>query len=92
VVLRHFFFANELKKYIKFISGTFSLQASSGAPLPFTDWTLSGDDREFFTINLVAPLASGQEYHISVNFVGILNNDGFGFFRSIYFDENLDTQ
>jgi len=79
--------------YNLFISKEVNLyQAFNGEPLPLIDWTIATDDTEFLTINLDSPLTSGQEYHIDIKYVGILNNDGIGFFRNPYTDENQNLR
>ncbi|XP_065344833.1 aminopeptidase N-like [Cloeon dipterum] len=66
-------------------------QDTTGLVVPVIDWNLVTDDRHFLTINLAESLLSGQEYHLNINFTGILNSEGYGFFRSRTTDENGNT-
>ncbi|KAL7638670.1 UNVERIFIED_CONTAM: hypothetical protein RMT77_011242 [Armadillidium vulgare] len=49
-------------------------------------------DRQFYVAHLKEPLKRGQNYIISIDFVGFLNKDLDGFYRSSYKDENGNTR
>jgi hypothetical protein len=45
------------------------------------------DPRQFFIIKLDEKLSSGQTINVSIGFLGELNDDLSGFYRSSYFEE-----
>ena len=45
------------------------------------------DPRQFFIIKLLKPLERGLTIKVSIGFLGNLNDDLSGFYRSSYFDE-----
>jgi hypothetical protein len=45
------------------------------------------DPRQFFIVKLAETLVPGQQIRISIGFLGNLNDDLSGFYRSSYFDE-----
>jgi hypothetical protein len=61
-------------------------------PLGVVKWEMADDDTEFLTIDLDSALAIGQELNIDISFKGLLREDGFGYFKSFYSLENLDTE
>lgn len=46
------------------------------------------DVRQFFIIHLKKSLVAGTAYNVSMNFLGFLNDDMTGFYRSSYNDSN----
>jgi hypothetical protein len=56
-------------------------------PVSGTVMAEPGDDRHFFDINLPSELTAGSNYTVSINFVGKLNDDMEGFYRSNYFED-----
>jgi hypothetical protein len=50
------------------------------------------DDRQFFTINLDEMLLAGNDYILTIVYVGLINADLDGFYRYSYMDENGTLQ
>lgn len=48
--------------------------------------------RQFFIINLKTALTPGNQYNVSIQYLGLLNDDMAGFYRSSYKDENGTTK
>jgi hypothetical protein len=57
---------------------------SSNEALVVSGWTLAADDTELLSIELSLPLTTGEQYRVEIAFSGILNEDQYGFFYSVY--------
>ncbi|KAF4519495.1 hypothetical protein B566_EDAN010679, partial [Ephemera danica] len=64
------------------------IRVRDGALVTVTDYLITPEDTNFFTINLATALEAGQEYDVIIFFKGVLNSEGYGFFRSEWTDEN----
>ena len=49
-------------------------------------------ERQFFIANLSVSLKSGHSYMFSTKFMGFLQDDNKGFYRSSYIDDNNTTR
>lgn len=66
------------------------LQIAKGSPLGTTVSILRHEylpDLEFYVANLAEELTVGETYIISMEFVGHLNDNLLGFYRSVYKNE-----
>lgn len=48
------------------------------------------DDRHFLDVSLAADLEVGSNYTLNINFIGKLNDDMEGFYRSNYFEDGVE--
>jgi Peptidase M1 N-terminal domain len=64
--------------------------AETGEEIEVVDVTLQTDDRHFLEISLASDLAVSNNYKLDINFVGKLNDDMEGFYRSNYFEDGIE--